>query len=132
MDWLKGLIAAFTGGGGAGGAAAGDATQQPPPAAGGPAGTGATGSGQSPEAAAAMQHYADGAAPAAGTPSGPRFPPDMQTMYMRLLESGMDRDTAQKTLLGIQADPGGDTGAGPNAAGSTRTAPGYGPTYRPK
>lgn len=125
-DWLKSAAAAFTGGGG-------PPNPNAPPAAGsaGPGGTGATGSGQSPAAAAAMQHYADGAGPGAAPP-GPRFSPAMQTTYMRLLESGMSPADAQKTLMGLAADPGGDTGTGPNAAGTTRTAPGYGPTYRPK
>ena len=126
-DWLKSAAAAFTGGGGQ------SNPNAPPAGASGGAGggTGATGSGQSPAAAAAMQHYADGAGPGAGPP-GPRFSPEMQTTYMRLLESGMTPAQAQKTLMGLAADPGGDTGAGPNAAGTARTAPGYGPTYRSK
>ncbi len=101
---------------------------QPQPQAGpggpapGPGGLAPTGPVDPAAAAAAFSHYAE--------PPAPRFTPEMQTVYMRLLESGASPAQARATLMGMAAQPDAQNEPGANARGITRYRPGYGPTPR--
>lgn len=46
--------------------------------------------------------------------------PSAQSVYKSAVEGGMPPDEAAKLARDLDATPGGDTGAGPNASGSTR------------